>query len=60
MKRIRVQVLVFRGGAWRYYAGCARCAHHCWGSPGDREDAVGFRCCFSPLFVKINKRKARK
>jgi len=53
-----------RGGAW-YNAWDrvgrrARCAYRCWGSPGDREDDVGFRCCFSPLFVKINKERLEK
>jgi len=45
------------GGSWYPGDRLARCACRYRGTPGDRDHFVGFRCC---LFVKINKRKARK
>jgi len=47
----------FRGGAWYDDAWGARCAFRIRLSPGYRTNNVGFRCCFSPLFVKINKER---
>jgi len=39
---------VLRGGSWDYYARHCRSAHRGWSTPGDRDDALGFRLCFSP------------
>jgi hypothetical protein len=39
-------------GAWNNDAMLARCAYRVRNYPGNRGDDVGFRCCFSPLFVK--------
>jgi len=51
-----------RGGAWyidgRIAYWYARCACRGRLTPGCRCGDVGFRCCFSPLFVI--KRKVRK
>jgi len=47
-----------RGGAWHSNAWNARCASRYRYPPGNRYYNLGFRCCFSPLFVI--KRKARK
>jgi len=46
-----------RGGAWYPGDRLARCACRYRGTPGVRHFDVGFRCCFSPLFVKINKER---
>jgi len=42
---------LIRVGAWYNYDRYARCACRYRGTPGYRYDFVGFRCCFSPLFV---------
>jgi len=44
-------------GAWGGVSWSARCAYRLWGVPDGRNDLVGFRCCFPPLFVKINKER---
>jgi len=49
-----------RGGAWSNDDRLARCACRGWGAPGGRDGFVGFRCCFSPFFVKINKERLEK
>ena len=46
-----------RGGTWLLGDWGARCAYRYRGTPGYRDGNVGFRCCFSPLFVKINKER---
>ena len=58
MKLKLIRVRVFRGGAWNDDDRLARCACRYRGMPGVRHFDVGFRCCFSPLFVI--KRKIRK
>jgi len=57
-----------RGGTWNLEDWRARCAcrHRC--APDyrgshvtiDAPNNVGFRCCFSPFFVKINKERLEK
>ena len=49
----------FRGGAWNHNAGHARCAFRLRFYHGYRDGLLGFRCCFSPLFIKI-KRKIKQ
>jgi len=49
-----------RGGTWLLGDWGARCAYRYRGTPGYRDGNVGFRCCFSPLFVKINKERLEK
>jgi len=44
-----------RGGTRFSYARYARCAYRLRIDPGHRNFGVGFRYCFSPFFVKINK-----
>jgi len=46
-----------RGGAWYRNGRRARCACRIRLTPGVRDGSLGFRCCFSPSSVKINKRK---
>ena len=48
-----------RGGAWDDGVRYARCAFRDRNNPGYRYYNLGFRCCFSPLFVN-DKRKDRK
>jgi len=47
-----------RGGTWYDDAGDAHCAFRNKGMPEGRYYGVGFRCCFSPLFIN-DKRKVR-
>jgi len=47
-----------RGGAWNLEDWRARCV--CRYRNSGRGDLVGFRCCFSPFFVKINKERLEK
>jgi len=52
-----MKVKRIRGGAWGGVSWVARCAYRPRGVPDGRNDVVGFRCCFPPLFVI--KRKIR-
>jgi len=47
------------GGSWLYGVRFVRCAFRGRYTPGDRNGLVGFRCCFSPLSVKINKERLK-
>jgi len=49
--------LQLRGGAWYHVDWIVKCAYRYRHAPGGRGHYVGFRCCFSPLFVKINKER---
>jgi len=60
---MKVKQVCIRGSAWyAWYSDgrYARCAYRGRFTPGYRFDLVGFRCCFSPFFVKINKERLEK
>jgi len=57
---MKVKQVYIRGRAWFNVDSYVRCAYRYRNAPGYRRSNVGFRCCFSPLFVKINKERLEK